>query len=268
MPLPKPNTGEMRDDFMNRCMANLVMNNEYPDKEQRYAVCNTQWEGKKMEKKIKYLDYQIKDLDEPKGIVQFYANSFDKKDDDGDIIVKGAFKKTLQENEQRIKHLLDHDTSIGVTKSISEDSFGLDVVSQMIMKKQAGRETFEEYIVYASLNKSMEHSIRISDMKSEEDKDREARIIKEARLWDVSTITKWGANQWTPQGIIKKFKSISDAIEALELMLKGKFSEEKLKNIDKVLSKLKSLIDEPPSTQIDEPIDINAMLNECELFKI
>lgn len=43
MPLPKPNEGESRDDFMTRCMGNPTMNEEYPDNEQRAAVCNSQW---------------------------------------------------------------------------------------------------------------------------------------------------------------------------------------------------------------------------------
>ncbi len=44
MPLPTPNSGEDRSDFMNRCMANPTMNIEYPDSSQRFAVCGNQWE--------------------------------------------------------------------------------------------------------------------------------------------------------------------------------------------------------------------------------
>jgi len=43
MPLPKPNSGESQDDFMARCMASPVMNDEYPDNSQRAAVCHSQW---------------------------------------------------------------------------------------------------------------------------------------------------------------------------------------------------------------------------------
>ena len=44
--LPTPNGGEDKDQFINRCMANDKMNNEYPDEDQRYAVCQKQWEKK------------------------------------------------------------------------------------------------------------------------------------------------------------------------------------------------------------------------------
>lgn len=45
MPLPVPE-GEQKEKFMNRCMADPVMVKEYPDNGQRYAICNSQWEGK------------------------------------------------------------------------------------------------------------------------------------------------------------------------------------------------------------------------------
>lgn len=43
MPLPKPKSGETRDDFFARCMGNSVMVAEFPDAEQRGGVCGTQW---------------------------------------------------------------------------------------------------------------------------------------------------------------------------------------------------------------------------------
>ena len=48
MPIPKPSENESKDDFISRCMADDTMNSEYPDKEQRAAVCYSQWEGKAM----------------------------------------------------------------------------------------------------------------------------------------------------------------------------------------------------------------------------
>lgn len=42
MPLPTP-SGETQKEFITRCMEELQV--EYPDKEQRLAVCYTQWRG-------------------------------------------------------------------------------------------------------------------------------------------------------------------------------------------------------------------------------
>src|SRR5690554_1869519 len=44
MPLPKPNDGETKDEFIERCMGDETMKEEYPDGDQRLAVCMTQWD--------------------------------------------------------------------------------------------------------------------------------------------------------------------------------------------------------------------------------
>jgi hypothetical protein len=44
MPLPSPNKGQKREDFVNICMDNTKMLNEFPDDKQRAAVCYSQWD--------------------------------------------------------------------------------------------------------------------------------------------------------------------------------------------------------------------------------
>lgn len=44
MPQPEPQTDEGHDAFMDRCMSDDVMQEEYPEEDQRLAVCETQWE--------------------------------------------------------------------------------------------------------------------------------------------------------------------------------------------------------------------------------
>jgi hypothetical protein len=39
MPIPKKETGETTNEFINRCMSDDKLIKEYPDNEQRYAVC-------------------------------------------------------------------------------------------------------------------------------------------------------------------------------------------------------------------------------------
>jgi hypothetical protein len=39
MPIPKPNSNESKDDFMQRCMSDDVMVSEYKDEAQRYRLC-------------------------------------------------------------------------------------------------------------------------------------------------------------------------------------------------------------------------------------
>lgn len=53
MPIPKPESGETQDDFISRCMANDTMVNEYPENDQRYAVCIDQVKKDQIEQATK-----------------------------------------------------------------------------------------------------------------------------------------------------------------------------------------------------------------------
>jgi hypothetical protein len=46
MPIPVPNKDESKDKFITRCMGNDVMNSEFPDEKQRFAVCQSKWSSK------------------------------------------------------------------------------------------------------------------------------------------------------------------------------------------------------------------------------
>tara|TARA_R100001377_G_scaffold22947_1_gene12376 strand:- start:1811 stop:2185 length:375 start_codon:yes stop_codon:yes gene_type:complete len=58
MPIPSKKEGEDKNKFMSRCMGDDVMNKEYPEGQQRYAVCV----GKAIEglSSIAAVDFQIK----------------------------------------------------------------------------------------------------------------------------------------------------------------------------------------------------------------
>lgn len=46
MPIPKPTASENKKQFIIRCMADPVMVKEYKNKDQRLAICSTQFENK------------------------------------------------------------------------------------------------------------------------------------------------------------------------------------------------------------------------------
>ena len=50
---------------------------------------------------------EIIDLDEKNNIVKGYGSYFDNKDSDMDIIRRGAYQKTIQENGQRVKYYIN-----------------------------------------------------------------------------------------------------------------------------------------------------------------
>ena len=47
MPLAKPSKGEDRDTFISRCSSDEKMIAEFPNKQQRIAVCYVQWRERK-----------------------------------------------------------------------------------------------------------------------------------------------------------------------------------------------------------------------------
>jgi len=59
MPLPEPSAGENRTDFVSRCMGSDVMLVDFPNEEQRLAVCYAQWDSE--ENKEKFMDMLAED---------------------------------------------------------------------------------------------------------------------------------------------------------------------------------------------------------------
>lgn len=72
--------------------------------------------------------------DGSQGIFEGYASVFNNVDSDGDIMLPGAFKKTLVNQTRKVAMFFNHRTweiPVGKWESISEDSKGLYVVGQL-----------------------------------------------------------------------------------------------------------------------------------------
>jgi len=50
------------DEFMQRCMEDDVMAQDFPEASQRYAVCMSQWDAGEVDKAIDRLDEIFKDV--------------------------------------------------------------------------------------------------------------------------------------------------------------------------------------------------------------
>jgi HK97 family phage prohead protease len=213
-------------------------------------------------KQTKSFETQIKDVDE-KGRVLVAANAIGNVDSDKDRSMDGSFNKTLSENFNRVKWFLNHDTGLllGVPIEGKQVSAYLEILGQLNMKKQLSRDVYEDYKLYAEYGRSLEHSIGVEAKK--EKKVGDIREVYEWKLWEYSTLTAWGANEDTPMLGIKGMKDYADQIDWLELKLKkGNFSDEKFKEIELHLLKLRSLCAEPDnSTYKHKPIEYNEILD-------
>jgi hypothetical protein len=145
----------------------------------------------------------IKDIDGRKGIITGYFAHFDSLDSDGDIIVKGAFAKTIAERgpqsaRPRIKHLRNHNITepIGVLTLLKEDNTGLYYESQP-GTHFIGQDTIK--MIESGI--ITEHSFGYDVVKKEQKSN--ARYLTELVKWEGSSLTAWGANERTGQAMMK-----------------------------------------------------------------
>lgn len=176
------------------------------------------------------------------GIVTIAVSAFGNVDHDGDIIEKGAFTKTISENGNRFKHLLNHnqDYLIGCILKAEETNNNLVVESALNLDTQMGRDVFSFYKLYQKHGRTLEHSIGFEAIKR---KDADPRRITETQLWEVSTLYGWGANDHTPLLGIKSMKSYKDALSFVGDALKMKFSDEILMKYEEQLHLIEKALD-------------------------
>jgi HK97 family phage prohead protease len=138
---------------------------------------------------------EVKDVDTKKRVITGYLSGFDNKDFDGDIIVKGAFKKSIDERKNDIYFLNQHNWSQphGKFSMLKEDSKGLYFESEPLIDTSYSSDTLKLY--EAGIVK--EHSIGFQTILSDYDTKANARMIKEVKLYEGSNVTL-GANPDTP----------------------------------------------------------------------
>ncbi len=209
---------------------------------------------------FKQLSYDLKDLDESKGIVVAYANAYNFKDSDGDISAYGSFDKTVNENFKRIRVLKDHNPTmmIGVPLEIdTKDTYGLLTKSQFNMNKPLGKDMFTDVKLMHESGLNAELSIGYRVMQRDQ---KNKSIINEYKLMEYSFLSSWGANELSTVQGIKAIKSHYGIMELIEKAYNLDYSDERLRNIENLL---KSLSDEPveTTTLIEEPIILDTLKN-------
>src|SRR5215831_576188 len=93
--------------------------------------------------------FQVKAVDDDKGIIQAYASKFGNEDEYKDIVVEGAYKRTLAFARKASRpylytYLYQHEPAqiVGGIKEAEEDRFGLLYQAQCNLETQLGRETY------------------------------------------------------------------------------------------------------------------------------
>jgi len=149
----------------------------------------------------KALGGTFKDVDTEKRKVNGILSKFDAKDSDKDIIRFGAFAKSIAErgpgsSHPRIKHFLNHDIylPIGVFTTLQERKEENDLYYESdIPNHQLGK----DFIDMAVGGLITEHSIGFRPI-AYKDLEDGGWEFTEVKLWEGSSLTAWGANEWTP----------------------------------------------------------------------
>jgi len=216
----------------------------------------------------KNLSQGITDVDTKKGIVTGYFSSFDNMDSDGDVIRKGAFAKTINENFQRVRHLLDHDAtkSVGKILTLEENNKGL------YYESKAGRHTLgRDFLLMVEDGLISEHSIGFVTIKQK--KQGHYNEISEVKLYEGSSLQGWGANEMTPITGMKSYENISFMMENIMRAIKGgKYTDETFAKLElqflqlqKELQALKELsVDTPEPSEDKSCITVTINIEDTE----
>lgn len=152
----------------------------------------------------KNLANSVKDVDATRGVVCGYASSFNVVDEGNDMVLPGAFTKTIadqgpQAKQPRIKFLYQHDSTaiLGVPHVLKEDGFGLYFEAK-IADTSLGRDVLTLY----EAGVITEHSIGYETVRSEWERTKAVRLLQELKLYEFSSVT-WGMNPETPTVAVK-----------------------------------------------------------------
>lgn len=216
---------------------------------------------------FKQLSYNLKDLDESKGIVVAYANAYNFKDSDGDISAYGSFEKTVNENFKRIRVLKDHNPTmmIGVPLSIdTKDTYGLLTTTQFNMKKDLGKDMFTDVKLMHDTGLNAELSIGYRVVQRDQ---KNKSIITEYKLMEYSFLSSWAANELSTVQDIKSIKSYYGIMELLTKAYDLPYSDARLQQIETIL---KSLSNEPSEagTLDEKPIILDTLKSFSQTLNI
>jgi HK97 family phage prohead protease len=210
---------------------------------------------------FKQISYDLKELDEAKGVVIAYANAYNNKDSDNDISAPGSFNKTVTENFKRIRVLKDHNPTkmIGVPLKIdTKDSYGLLTTTQFNMNKPLGRDMFTDVKLMHENKLNAELSIGYQVLQRDQ---KNKAIITEYKLMEYSFLSSWAANELAT---VQDIKGIKKYYGIIDILIKGydlDYSDERLKQIEVILKALSTKEPLLDNTHKDKPLDEQQIFN-------
>lgn len=217
--------------------------------------------------KVKQIEYKtfgfkFEEVEEVKeeGRVSGYASTFGNMDLGLDVVVKGAFKKTLKENKGRFPILADHSPydQIGWNERGSEDDTGLLVEGALMLGVQKARERYVLAKKALELKAPAGLSIGYMTVLSEPDSQNpRIRMLKELKLFEYSFVTF----PMNTQAMVTAAKSVGAIDKARFIIEQCKAQNISLKDLEMALLQEAANVDLDP-TKLSQSMD-----NLIEKFK-
>ncbi len=156
-----------------------------------------------------------------------YASVFDVIDSHNDVVVNGAFKRTLK-NRSDVKLLWQHrmDEPIGVINHLQEDDNGLYIEGKLLLDIQRAKESYSLLKSGAINGLSIGYSVVDYDIDSQSG----SRVLKDVDLWEVSLVT-FPANKRSGVTSLKAGEQPQTIREFEHFLRDAGFSRNEAKNI-------------------------------------
>ena len=140
---------------------------------------------------MKDFDVKFTDFNEEEGVASGYLSIFGNVDHAGDMVVKGAFKESLQ-SKDTIPFLFQHDPSLQIgVMSCVEDDKGLFVKCKYYLNTELGREKYE--LAKANQENGLPTGLsigyRVKDYEWKEIADETIFVLKVISLHEGSMVT-------------------------------------------------------------------------------
>lgn len=157
----------------------------------------------------KSFPFEIKTISET-GAFTGYASVFGNEDLWGDIVVAGAFSKSIAEKKPAMLWQHNSDEPIGVWAVIKEDEKGLYVEGQLLIDGVAkAKEAYELLAAKAISGLSIGYRAVSWEWRKKDDSKDEVRLLKEIDLWEISLVT-FPANTEARVGDVKDLNTLRD----------------------------------------------------------
>ena len=201
---------------------------------------------------------EIKGVDASAGTFEGLAAVYGNIDHENDVILPGAFTKTLKDHGGKVPILYQHyhSSPIGMGE-LTDSAGGLHIKGELVLEVSKARESYA--LMKREVLKGL--SIGYSTVVSEYDRDKDIRYLKELRLHEVSLVT-FPMNLQAQVTDVKRFDEMT--VDELLIAAKSKaLPDEILVN----LKKLQALVTGQAAETHSAP-DIHAVNKATSILKL